>query len=363
MPKQSKITSSKPSAASPVKERDGKYYCTRCTRSFVNQRNNFPTSQSPMYKENNGYIHVCRHCVEEMYQHYKDVIDDEKEAIKRICLKFDIYWNVSIYNMISKASTSHSRVLSYISKSNLRQYTGKTFDDTLDEEAKFGIVGSCSSVNYVNDYQCGSDDDLENATVIVPEDVVDFWGSGLTPGFYAELEKRYKYWCGDIDRNSNEMDVGERAVIKQICMLEVTINRDTAAGKSIDKSINALNTLLGSANLKPVQKKNEGLDAEAERTPFGVWIKKIENTRPIAEPDPDFEDVDGIIKYISTWFLGHLCKMLRINNTYSRLYEEEMEKLRVARPEYEGEDDDSILEDIFERASSPKSEDGDSIDG
>ena len=135
--------------------------------------------------------------------------------------------------------------------------------------------------------------------------------------------------------------------------MEVTITRDTAAGKPIDKSINALNNLLGSANLKPVQKKrDESLDANVESTPFGVWIRKIENTRPISDPDPEFADVDSVIKYITVWFFGHICKMLKIENKYSRLYEEEMARLRVERPEYEGEDEEAVFEDIFTRASS-----------
>jgi hypothetical protein len=87
-----------------------------------------------------------------------------------------------------------------------------------------------------------------------------------------------------------------------------------------------------------------------EATPYGVWLRKIENDHPIAEPAPELRDVDGIIKYITIWFFGHLCKMLKINNTYSQLYEEEMARLRVERPEYEGEEEESIFEDIFERA-------------
>ena len=102
MPKQSKITSSKPGKAAPVKEQPKKYYCTRCPRSFTKQKYNFPTSQSPIYRENNGYLPVCRHCIEEMYEHYKDVLGDEKSAIRRVCLKFDIYWNEKIYDMLKK---------------------------------------------------------------------------------------------------------------------------------------------------------------------------------------------------------------------------------------------------------------------
>lgn len=348
MPRQSKITSSKPGKAAPVKEQPEKYYCTRCPRSFKQQKYNFPASQSPIYRENNGYLPVCRHCVDEMYQHYKDVLGNEKSAIRRVCLKFDIYWSDRIYDMLKKNNTSTSRVLSYISRTNLQQFEGKTFDDTLDEEQ--GLA------------QCqvsGSDDGQDDEIEISPE-IIDFWGSGLSNSFYMELERRKKYWCGE---NTDGMDIGELAVIKQICMLEVTINRDTALGKSIDKSVNSLNALLGSANLKPVQKKKEeSLDAATEGTPFGVWIRKIEDTRPISKPDPELEDVDGIVKYISVWFLGHLCKMLKIENTYSRLYEEEMEKLRVERPEYEGEEEEVVFEDIFSRASSSDEDGGEAND-
>lgn len=350
MPKQSKITSSKPGKAAPVKEQPKKYYCTRCPRSFTKQKYNFPTSQSPIYRENNGYLPVCRHCIEEMYEHYKDVLGDEKSAIRRVCLKFDIYWNEKIYDMLKKNNTSNSRVLSYISRTNLQQFAEKTFDTTLDEET----LGLSQYNPYSEDRD--SEDVEQDTANEVSEEVMDFWGRGLTPSFYAELERRKKYWCGD---NTDGMDIGELAVIKQICMLEVTINRDTALCKPIDKSVNSLNTLLGSANLKPVQKKkDESLDSATESTPFGVWIRKIEDTRPISQPDPELEDVDGIVKYISVWFLGHLCKMLKIENTYSRLYEDEMAKLRVERPEYEGEDEEAVFEDIFERAGDSEENDG-----
>jgi len=354
MPKQSKITKSSPGVAAPIKDAPDKFYCTRCTRNFTKQKGNFPASQSPIYRENGGYLPVCRHCVDEMYQHYKTVLGDEKSAIRRICMKFDIYWNDKVYNMLNKSSTTNSRVLSYISKSNLYQFVGKTFDDTLDEESEL-VQGS---VNQALD-EIITDN---NEEVVVASDIVEFWGAGFAPSFYVDLERRLKYWCGDVDRHS--MDVSECAIIRQICMLEVTITRDTAAGRSTDKSVNVLNTLLGSANLKPVQKKKEeNLDAAAESTPFGVWIRKIENTRPIAEPDPQLRDVDGIAKYVSVWFLGHLCKMMKIDNTYSRLYEEEMAKLRVERPEYEGEDEEAVFEDIFERADDSGTDfDGD-LDG
>ena len=118
MPKQSKIASTRPNAAAPVKQGPDRFYCTRCERSFTKQKSNFPGSQSPLWRNNNGYIPVCRHCVDEIYNHYKETLGDEKAAIRRICLKFDIYWSEKIYKMLVKTCTTNSRVLSYISKSD-----------------------------------------------------------------------------------------------------------------------------------------------------------------------------------------------------------------------------------------------------
>ena len=124
---------------------------------------------------------------------------------------------------------------------------------------------------------------------------------------------------------------------------------DSAAGRPVDKNMNTLNTLLGSLNLKPVQKKSE-VDAATENTPFGVWIDRWEHKRPIPEPDPMFKDVDGIVRYITIWFYGHIAKTLGIPNVYCEMYEKEMEKMKVERPEAfdeEVDDDESIFNSIF----------------
>ncbi len=40
--------------------------------------------------------------------------------------------------------------------------------------------------------------------------------------------------------------------------------------------------------------------------------------------------------------------MLGVRNNHSKLYEEAIEKYRVSRPEYDEEDDDTMLYDIFQ---------------
>ena len=76
-------------------------------------------------------------------------------------------------------------------------------------------------------------------------------------------------------------------------------------------------------------------------------INMFENERPIQKCRPEWEDVDGIVRYITVYFLGHLCKMLKINNRYSSIYEEEMAKYRVEIPELEEADDEDVFNYIL----------------
>lgn len=358
MPKTSKIrsASTKPKKAPPLEEeRTSDFYCCRCKRHFKKQKGNFPASQSPLYDGNGKYLATCNHCVDELFQHYKAALADEAEAIKRICLKFDIYWNPEIYAMLNKTSTAQSRVRAYISKTNLYKYIGKTFDDTLDEEYQAeldrlnkekekaekekGITvdylgGNGESSNSQNSDSSDAKKENKTAKISVPKRVVEYWGVGMSPETYLNLENRRKYWMNQFPPDT-VLSPGEEALLRQICILETNINKDLAAGNSIEKSTNALNSLLGSMNIKPSQKKT----TEDNVIPFGCEIARFEDENPIIEPDDEFKDVDNIRKNVITWFLGSLCKTAGIKNEYSDLFEEEIKKYTVERPQY-GEEDD-----------------------
>jgi len=249
--------------------------------------------------------------------------------------------------MLNKTSTTNSRVLSYISKCNLYKFVGKTFDDTLDEEAAADAKKTAWMLRQQDTEPDEGIEGTEQEITLsqIDQDVIDFWGPGLTPTMYMELEQRRGYWMSHLPAGV-DIGIGIEALIRQICNLEVDINRDRAAKKSVDKSITTLNTLLGSAMLKPSQKA-DNTDGLIEKTPFGVWIKKWEDKRPIPEPDPEMQDVDGIVRYIDIWFRGHLAKMLGKKNAYSELYEKEIAKRHLERPKFDDEDDETFFSDVF----------------
>ena len=335
-----KDTSSDPAISS------SKFYCCRCGLAFSRLKGNFPASRSPMYR-GTGYFPMCNTCMEELFERYCHQLGTKRAAMKRICMKLDLYWSDKIYDMVEKSAGVHSVIRAYISKTNTMKYIDKTYDQTIAEEEELINRGQKPYLfGYTPDVPLEEGGFGTRADEDIPDDIKSFWGPGYTAQMYRELEQRRQYWMSRFP-NDTELDVGAEVIIRQICILEIAINQDRAAGRAIDRNVNMLNTLLGSANLKPIQKK-DSVDTDFDNLPLGVLTKKWEETRPIPEPDPELKDVDKIVKYIATWFLGPTCKMFGVKNKYSKLYDDAMDRLRVNAPEYEDEDDDAALfNDIF----------------
>ena len=181
-----------------------------------------------------------------------------------------------------------------------------------------------------------------------------FWGSGLTPEIYQDLNLRYQRWPRELTKPLGDAPEG---LYKQLCLAEVNVNQNMALGKSTEASQKIIADILVKLGISPDQQVEEDTSLDADDTPMGVWVKRWEDKRPLPEPeeDEDMKDSAGIIRYINTWFLGHAGKMLGIKNIHTQMYEDAIAKYRIERPEYADEDDDDFLIDLF-------GEDGDSND-
>lgn len=320
--------------------------CSKCGLKYGKRRGNFATSLCATHK-GTGTLHVCRTCLDEMFNAYLAECEDTACACRQVCRKLDIYWNKRVFESVVGTSATRTIMSCYMAKVKVPSYIGKSYDDTLREEGKmWDFMNDVVPVEKVSNGDVSKEEEVE-----IPEETKAFWGTGYTSSMYAELSERFDFWLKELNADDMEdLDAGTKAIIRQICHLELDINRDRVAGKSVDKNVNILNTLLGSANLKPAQKKiEENVDAEMLNTPLGVWLWRYENKRPLPEIDKDMQDVNGIKKYVFTW-MGHVSKMLGLKNTYTRLYEEEIERLRVEKPEYVDEDDETLLIDSYSQS-------------
>lgn len=352
--------------------------CSRCGSGFKGRANHFYRNHGQNYR-GIGYMTVCKECVDKTFEQYLAACADAKAAVRQVCRKYDLYWNEAAFEWAQKRNVTRNLVGAYMQKiNNSKAYIGRSYDDSLTVDGRIWDFRSDEDIaadiddkvrQIVEQFQKQSKEEpVEEPVVeevvpeepkeeiIVPDDIVDFWGPSYTPESYLELEKRKQYWLSRLSLET-ELDAGTEALVRQICMLEIDINKVRSEGGSADKLVNSLNTLLGSAQLRPTQKKDEASAANAN-TPFGVWIKRWEDERPIPEVDPSLKDVDGLIKYIMTWFHGHLAKMLGIKKAEVSLYEKEIERLRVERPEYAEEDDEEFLNDIFSDGGDSSGEGG-----
>lgn len=355
MPKKNKVKISKAENTRPTQSRpevavrvekvlEGKIKCTMCGKVGSTNANHgsFYKSNSILHRATDGYIPICKRCLEDLWNAYRKALGSDEDATRRLCMKIDAYWSDSTYQSMVEKHTTKTPVKfgEYMRILSIYTFRGKTYDTTLDEEADMR-----RPVVDFGEYE-------ESGEIEATPEQIRIWGAGFDPLFYRELDQKYDYWTEDID--VDEMDKATESLIRQICIQEVILARDAAAGKAVDRTAKVIDSLLGSLNLKPVQKQqpvvDDGVDAVTEKTPFGMWIRRIEDDRPIPEPSEEFADVDHLKDYLQTWFVGGLCNMMRVPNKFSDKFEEAMMEYTVEKPEYEMDDNDTSLDALFEQA-------------
>lgn len=340
-----------------------KFCCSRCGKGFSTRKNFFPVSYCSLYK-GTGYLHICKECLSNIYNSYYEQCGDVKKAVMQTCRKLDLYWNEQAYNYVEKKNSQRTMMSQYLQRINSTYYAGKSYDDTLIEQGMFWNdidgIGKESPADSA-DNSIAQEDSYEQKYIVhepepieITEDVVSFWGPGYTPEMYIELERRLQYYRSQM--GDTQQDMGTDALLRQIVMLEIDINKARAEGRDVDKKMSTFNSLLSSL-VKPMQKK-EDMSSSVSNTPFGVWIKRWEDERPVPEIDDSLKDVDGIIKYILTWVYGHVAHMLKVKNANTALYDDAIKKYRVERPEYNDEEDEVMLYDIFKGSDEDDDETG-----
>lgn len=318
--------------------------CRKCGLAYGRLKGYFPICYAYLYK-GNGYLPYCSDCCRKMYDAYYTECGDSRLAARQMCRKLDLYWNDTIFEQAARKTGTRTMFQNYLAKLNNAAYAGKSYDDTLREENTLWVYGTWVEPKEPAEPEDHDDDGItiSSAQIELTDEIIAFWGPGYTPDMYRELEQRLRYYRSQMGEDT-QTDLGTEMLLRQIASLELDINKARASGASTEKMVTSLNAML--SNLKKPQ-KGAAVDTVNPNTPFGVWIKRWENEKPVPEPDEELQDADHLIKYITVWFFGHLCKMLGIKNSYCKMYEDEIARLRVERPEYDEEDDDTFLNDLF----------------
>ena len=264
-----------------------KYKCVCCGKQYTQQIGRFYASQSSIYAGNNSYGPVCKECINNIYAKYCDKMD-EKQAVKRICQKFDIYYSDELYQTTEKSNTSQSRIGAYVKNSNLRKYLGKTYDDTiLDEQS---IISNRDDLSEA----------VENGEQI-SRAAIKRWGMGYSPEEYKFAEDLYKTFKAG---NPNSDGVQE-TYIKDLVTTKVLQNRAFQENNADDYSKYTKLYQDTFKNSKLKINSGDGSNLNDENVCWGNWVKDVENYAP-AELYQDkklFDDIDGIKSYFKRFIV------------------------------------------------------------
>ena len=217
------------------------YKCCTCGKKYTKQTGNFSYSQSPLYKGNNSFLPICNHCLENLVEQYTELLGSQNEAIKRICLHWDIYVSDSLLNSTKKIDANRSRIKCYVKNCNLQPNCGKTYDTYL-QEIKDNTINSIEELERIQ-----TEAELKEESS-VSDRTVKRWGLGYTETEYQMLNDHYKMLkdkAGDDDvKEALIRDLCEQHIMKYRARQEKDIDR-------YDKISKLYQQTLANADLKP----------------------------------------------------------------------------------------------------------------
>lgn len=107
--------------------------CTQCNTVLHNKH--FYKSSFGLYSKL-GYIPICKECLNSLFDTYTELYRDNRKAMQRICMAFDLYYSDAIFN--NCIESEKVAVGQYVRRLNIVQYRGKTFDTSISEGFTFG---------------------------------------------------------------------------------------------------------------------------------------------------------------------------------------------------------------------------------
>lgn len=269
------------------------YRCTCCGSKYKIQKSNFPRTSSPLYAANDGYLTICKTCIDEYYDQLVGYFTgNEEKAIDRVAQIADWYYSDEIWATTRKISADRSRVSAYPSKMQLQNWKsrGTTYLDTIRDRASVVL-------NSYDEFE----DKREQGETGVTKAQIARWGLGFEESEYRQLDAHYKSLQDKIDVN----DVIQDNLARDLCEIKIQQIRARNKGDAemFQKFTKLYQETLKSANLKVNGSDTNSL-TDAELC-WGNFIRDVERFMPaeIYQDRTLYADADSFKSYLERFVL------------------------------------------------------------
>lgn len=264
----------------PPKEQ---YFCTACGGNWTAVASHFYKSQNFTYIANNGYINVCKECLEKEYAKVVAALDgDETRAIKYMCGRYGWYFDLSICKT-SKHEKGQSLFRSYMEQ--FTHLTGKkakrTYIDSIKEELSVKI-------DQLDEWQG------EDVISEITDEMKLRWGSQYTPDEIIMLDTHYRM----LHKYNPDCSGNQENAIKDLCytnMLKMQAVQDKDPDM-LTKLITSYQKTFSAAGLQMASEE----DNKQSNDTFGVTLAMISQITPeeYYKDKELFKDYSGIDEYM-----------------------------------------------------------------
>lgn len=284
--------------AKPVQKIETEKPCTCC--GGIIPLEDFYVSWSSMNQYTQRMC-VCKACTIKLFkQLMNQTAQNTRLAIYYLCRQLDTIYSERVYHStyVNNEGDINKILIQYMRQINsLPQYKNKTFADSdLIEEA----VHTNQIVSRME-----TTEDAEMSFKVTPEMLLRWGREGRSNNDYYVLEKQYNSLLPNIDIK----DARQIMILEEICnvKLEAEIARKGKRIMDYEKLINMISKLMNDAGIKPKDDKTA-----TEELDYSEWIRVLEEDEPVPEASPEFQDVDGIRKYITLWFTRQFARIFSL---------------------------------------------------
>lgn len=235
------------------------YNCSCCGLQLYDVTDEFYKSTNDYtQKANDYYVHICKGCLEDLYEEYNVLYQDERIAIMMICCLCNIYFSEEIYIKV-KSNKSNLTIGDYIKAANLN-IKKKRFGDTIAEllKADGAIFDPESSTDNI-EKKALTDEEIEAKTTVIEIIGYDPWVNYPLPDRKYLFRELIKYFDDDISDDPYKLTVimqiveGNnqiRKINEQLSILKPNIDAE---------QIRSLNTVVKDivSNIDKLAKENE----------------------------------------------------------------------------------------------------------